>query len=80
MIARPPFCDWHVSTREDDGSGSNTMCAAHMAEGVVFECPYASLAHSKIGEYPCVDGRPIQVYGRPIQQVVIGPRPKEIEW
>lgn len=57
---REPFCEYHVSTREADGTGSDTTCAAHLADGRAFECPYGDLEEAKSVEYPCVDGKPIQ--------------------
>lgn len=56
---RIPFCEHHVSTREDDGTGSDTTCAAHLSEGLAFECPYGSISEAKVGEFPCVDADPI---------------------
>lgn len=57
---REPFCDCHVSTREKDGTGSDTTCAAHLADGRAFECPYRSFVDAKSADYPCEDARPIE--------------------
>ena len=73
LPVRKPFCDHHVRTREKDGSGSDTTCAAHLADGRAFECPYDSLVHARGVQYPCVDGKPIEE--RPTRRV-----PTEIEW
>ena len=57
---RSPFCHWHFSTREKDGTGSDTTCTAHLADGHAFECPYQDLAEAKSAKCPCEDGEPIR--------------------
>lgn len=56
---KQPFCHYHCRTREKDGSESLTTCTAHLADGLVMECPYHSIAHAKAVEYPCVDAKPL---------------------
>jgi hypothetical protein len=55
-----PFCFYHVACVEFENG-----CSAHLAEGRFDPCPYASLADAKSGQYPCVDGRPLEALGGP---------------
>jgi len=47
-----PFCAYHIATKENP---NGTDCAAHLAEGQCFECPFDSPEHAQTARYPCVD-------------------------
>ncbi len=74
---RTPFCDLHTSTREDDGTGSDTTCTAYLADGLAMECPYDSIADAKNQEFPCVNGRPM---GEEMPWTEQRSKPTELQW
>lgn len=49
------WCDCQVKCTEDT-EGTFT-CAAHIAEGRTFQCPYMNPENRKQAEYPCNDYR-----------------------